>query len=334
MGFTEDQLKLAEQRVGTSLRGKYMLERVLGVGGMAAVFAGTHRNGMRVAIKVLHREVARIAEVKTSFLREGYIANRIDHPGVVRILDDDEDGDGTAFVVMELLDGTTIETEWTRAGKRLPPQTVAAIADKLLDVLDAAHSAGVIHRDIKPDNVFVTTSGEIKVFDFGIARLVDSVSMTKSGEMMGTPEFVAPEQAGGAVRDVDSRSDVFSVGAMMLTLLSGAYTQVARSSVEYLIFAATKPARSIFDVMPDVAGGLGHVIDVALSFDKAQRWAGAREMQIALRSAVGAFSQTERPPPIGLVSSGASVRPEVSGTGTVRMDIPRTIAVPLMRKKE
>ncbi len=313
-------LSAAQSRVGSSLRGKYLLERVLGVGGMAAVFAGSHRNGMRVAIKVLHEEVARIAEVKSRFLREGYIANRIDHPGVVRVVDDDEDVDGTAFIVMELLEGATVELEWNRAGKRMAPALVAAIADKLLDVLDAAHAAGVIHRDIKPDNVFMTTAGVIKVFDFGIARLVDSVSMTKSGEMMGTPEFVSPEQAGGAVRDVDTRSDIFSVGAMMLTLLSGQYTQVARTPYEYLVYAATKPARSIFQVLPNVEPRLGQVIDMALAFEKTQRWFSAKDMQAALRHAVGAASETERPPPPSLVPSMTSTEPHVTGTGTVRMD--------------
>jgi serine/threonine protein kinase len=279
-----DLLERAQKRVGTSLRGKYLLVRVLGVGGMAAVYEATHRNGARVAVKVLHREVAAIPEAKRRFLREGYIANQILHPSVVRIADDDEDADGTVFVVMELLEGRTLESELAAGGGWMSAPRVIAITDALLDVLEAAHAAGVVHRDIKPDNIFLTFGG-MKVLDFGIARLADSTNATKTGQMMGTAEFVAPEQAGGHVREIDGRTDLFSIGAMMFTLISGELVHQARTSIEYMVFAATKPARSVFDVMPGIEPGLADVIDVALAFDKEHRWASAKKMQTALRTA-------------------------------------------------
>ncbi len=285
MNELDELTRRAQSRVGQSLRGKYLLERLLGVGGMAAVYEATHRNGMRVAAKVLHKEIASDKGAKMRFLREGYVANRIGHPGVVKVLDDDEDTDGSAFIAMELLDGITLEREWSNAGQRLPLMRVVAILDELLDVLDAAHASGVIHRDVKPDNVFVTNAGPLKVLDFGIARIVDQSRVTRSGEMMGTPEFVSPEQAGGRVREVDARADLFSLGAVAFTLLTGEYTQIAKTAIERMIYAATKPARRLVDVAPAVHADIAHVIDVALSFAIEDRWASARAMRAALRSA-------------------------------------------------
>src|SRR5690242_18221863 len=112
MGLHASVSERAELRVGRSLRDKYLLERLLGTGGAAAVYAGRHRNGMRVAVKVLHPEIAEIEAARRRFLREGYIANKIEHPGVVRVLDDDEDADGTVFIAMELLEGQTLDVEW------------------------------------------------------------------------------------------------------------------------------------------------------------------------------------------------------------------------------
>ena len=331
-------LERAQRRVGTSLRGKYLLVRVLGVGGMAAVYEATHRNGARVAVKVLHREVAAIPEAKRRFLREGYIANQILHPSVVRITDDDEDADGTVFVVMELLDGRTLESELTAGGGRMSAPRVLAITDALLDVLEAAHAAGVV-------------LGGLKVLDFGIARLVESTSATQSGQMMGTAEFVAPEQAGGRVREIDGRTDLFSVGAMMFTLLSGQFVQQARTSMEYMIFAATKPARSIFDVMPGVDAGLANVIDVALAFDKERRWASAKHMQTALRAAAMGMEATVSATPAQenvqapyaeldrrQAASAQDRAPEIARTGTMRLgsqsiDSESEEAIPLKRKE-
>ncbi len=280
----------AQLRVGESLRGKYLLQRVVGVGAMAAVYEATHRNGTRVAVKILHREIAALGEIKKRFQREGYIANRIDHPSVVRVIDDDEDADGTVFIVMELLEGCTLESELATVGGKMAAPRVVAIADALLDVLDVAHAAGVVHRDIKPDNLFLTNNG-LKILDFGIARLMDLSSVTKSGQMMGTAEFISPEQAGGQ-HNVDGRSDLFSVGAMMFTMLSGKYVQEARTVLEYLVFAATKPARSISAVMPELDVGLAGVIDIALSFDKDRRFTTARQMQRALRVAAIGTQET------------------------------------------
>ncbi|HEY2370138.1 MAG TPA: serine/threonine-protein kinase [Polyangiaceae bacterium] len=314
MGLTEETRERANKRVGTMLRGdKYVLEQLLGAGAMGAVYGARHRNGMRVAIKVLHPELSRIEEIRRRFLREGYIANRVSHPGTVKVLDDDVDEDGTTFLVMELLEGRTLEAEWTAAGSKLSAIRVAQVAERVLAVVAAIHAEGIVHRDIKPDNVFLTTGGAIKVLDLGIARLVESRSATATGQMMGTPEFVAPEQAAGNVREIDGRTDLYSVGAMMFALITGEVVHPGRTGMEQMVFAATRPARSLLDVWPDAPPLLANVIDVALSFDKSKRWATAAEMQTALATSIPRL-------PDGLVApsrSAAAPPPAVGTTGTL-----------------
>jgi serine/threonine protein kinase len=290
----------AAQRVGTTLRrGKYTLDRILGVGAMGAVYSATHRNGMRVAVKVLHAELSNVEELRSRFLREGYIANRVQHSGLVRVLDDDVDDDGATFLVMDLLEGRTLGAEWDAAGRRLPPARVVALADAVLDVLAAIHAQGIVHRDVKPDNVFLTAEGGLKLLDLGLARLAES-SLTASGQMMGTPEFCAPEQAGGRVRDVDPRTDVYSVGAMMFTLMTGAVVHEAHTPMEAMVYAATRPARPLFDVWPDAPPALANVVDIAVAFDMDRRWRNADAMRTALGNALSMFaardSTSSRPP--------------------------------------
>lgn len=299
--MADDQLlERSRRRVGTSLRrGKYALTGMLGVGAMGAVYEAVHRNGMRVAIKVLHEELSRREDLRARFLREGYIANKVQHPGLVRVLDDDVDDDGATFLVMELLKGSTLTAEWEASGGVLAAPRVAEIATELLDVLDAVHAQGIVHRDIKPDNLFFTHEGQLKLLDLGIARLLLEERMTFSGQMMGTPEFVAPEQAGGRIREIDGRTDLYSVGALMFTLLSGREVHEARTPMEGMIFAATRPARSLREVWPGVPSALAQVVDVALCFEKERRWSSAAEMRTALGHAarfVSARPAAPRPP--------------------------------------
>src|SRR5580658_675100 len=213
----------ARARVGSAINPKYRLERLIGSGGMAAVYLGSHRNGNRVAIKVLHPHVAIDAELRDRFLREGYVANKVDHRGAVRVLDDDTAEDGTVFLVMELLEGETLDARFERSGRRLGAREVCEFAHQLLDVLAAAHSKGVVHRDIKPENLFLTSEGVVKVLDFGIARLREAGgahAATQTGRMIGTPAFMPPEQALGRSKEIDGQTDLWAVGATMFTLVS------------------------------------------------------------------------------------------------------------------
>jgi serine/threonine-protein kinase len=278
-------LMRAQGRVGRALRDKYTLHRLIGVGGTAAVYEATHRNGMRVAVKVLHPEIAEDANAKRRFLREGYIANRIDHPGVVRILDDDEDADGTTFISMELLRGRTLDDERT-PGVPFGVERSIDVVSRVLDVLAAAHRAKIVHRDVTPANVFLVHDGAVKVLDFGIARLLDHPRTTPTGDAMGTAEFVAPEQARGRNGEIDARSDVYAAGAILFTLLTGRYVHSTKNPLERLVLAATTSAPAIRSAMPGLSDDLAHVVDIALSFERGQRWESAGAMRQALREAV------------------------------------------------
>jgi serine/threonine protein kinase len=287
-----DLLARALGRVGDVLRGKYRLDSVLGVGGMAVVYAATHRNKKRFAVKMLHRELSLEPEIRARFLREGYAANSVEHPDAVAVLDDDVDEEGAAFLVMELLDGETAEELCARSGEKLPLAVAVSIGHRVLDVLASAHAHGVVHRDVKPANLFLTRRGEVKLLDFGVARVRDAAASqaTQTGAVMGTAGFMAPEQALGRTPDVDALTDVWAVGATVFSLASGQRVHEGDSAQETIVLAATQPAPSLANVVAGAPPAIVQVIDRALSFDKAARWPGAIAMREALRVAsVGAF---------------------------------------------
>jgi eukaryotic-like serine/threonine-protein kinase len=285
MSLAPDAVHRIQNRVGTTVRNKYRLDGLLGAGGMGAVYAATHRNGSRVALKVLHPELARLEDIRARFLREGYVANRIPHPGVTRVIDDDDDeAERTVFLVLELLEGETLQARTTRLGGRLTLAEALVNVDRLLDVLAAAHEQGVVHRDVKPDNAFLTVDGRFKILDFGIARLLDGTGATRSGQLLGTPAFMSPEQANGRVREIDGRSDVWSVGAVLFALLTGAEVHVGSTPSEQMIYAATQTARPIQSLAPWLAPDVAFVINRSLAFERDRRWPTARAMQLALRA--------------------------------------------------
>jgi serine/threonine protein kinase len=310
----DPQATRARVRLGTVLQDKWKLESVIGVGGMAAVYAATHRNGKRVAVKMLHAEFCHDTEIRSRFLQEGYAANTIQHEGAVSVLDDDLGPDGSAFIVMEMLEGETVEQRWERSGQRLPVGDVLWIAEQLLDVLVAAHAKSVVHRDIKPENLFVTKAGALKVLDFGIAKVFEQrqtrQSTTRAGMVMGTPAFMAPEQALAHWDEVDGRTDLWAVGATMFMLLSGRHVHEAQSSQEQLILSATAPAPTLASVATGVPRQVAAIVDRALVFDRMGRWHDAAAMQSAVRTVLDAIAGTEpavasaRRPSTTLLGSG------------------------------
>jgi eukaryotic-like serine/threonine-protein kinase len=288
MGEAETSAKQqAEERIGTILREKWCLDQLLGLGGMAAVYSATHRNGKRAAIKILHPDAARIRDLKARFLREGYLANKVGHPGAVSILDDDIDPDGTVFLVMELLEGETVEQRWQRE-ERLPWREVLLIADQILDVLMAAHAKQIVHRDLKPGNLFIHADGSIKILDFGIARLgVLHTDRDDTGPhvSLGTPGFMPPEQARGRTAEIDEQSDLWALGATMFAVLSGQHVHEAETANEQLLKAMTEPAAALVERAPEVPRAVRDIVDRALRFEKTERWASAAAMQRAIRDA-------------------------------------------------
>ncbi len=278
----EEVLEQARARVGRTC-GKYRVDRLIGIGGMASVFEGTHlRNANRVALKILHRDLARKADTRARFLREGYAANSVGHPGAVRVLDDDEAEDGSIFLVMELLDGETLDARFERSRGRVRVSEVVALVVDVLDVLTAAHRNGVVHRDIKPENLFLTREGKVKLLDFGIARLKTlSPTRTAGDASFGTPAFMSPEQALGRTEEVDAQSDIWAVGATAFLLLSGRYVHQSPTAAEMIVRRGSVPAPKLAS-LARVPPGIAAVIDRALAFDRAERWPSAQAMRDAL----------------------------------------------------
>lgn len=279
----------ARARVGSVLDGKWTLETLLGVGGMAAVYAARHRNGARAAVKLLHADLARHADVRERFRREGYAANRVEHPGAVRVLDDDivttgVDA-GTAYLVMELLEGESMQDRVERA-PMMDELEFLHIASAVLDVLKAAHARGVVHRDLKPENIFLVAAekaasagARVKVLDFGLARLLDGQAITTYGLALGTPSFMSPEQAGGRIDEIDGRTDLFALAATGFRLRAGRRIHEARNPVDLVSKMASLPAPRLREVAGDVSDAYARVIDRALEFRRDDRYESAAAMK-------------------------------------------------------
>jgi serine/threonine-protein kinase len=289
--------RAAERRLGQTLNGKWSLVRLIDVGGTASVHEAVHRRGPRAAIKILHATFNDNVEVRRRFLREGYVANKIGHPGAVAILDDDVAEDGSPYLVMELLEGESLSRRLARIGGRLTYREMLGVAGQLLDILEMAHANGVVHRDIKPGNILLTNAGHAKLLDFGFARVRDGIISTVptlSGIVMGTPGYMAPEQARGQPDEIDGRTDIFGVGAVLFRALTGRPVHDGPTLLDALMAAMKEAAPSLASALPGAMPALVSVVDRALAFDKGDRWRNAREMRTALSAVYSSLRQ--RPP--------------------------------------
>lgn len=289
-GLVEDSSsdidRRALSRVGTTIGERWRLTSLLGVGGMAAVYAAERVAGDGpdvAAIKMLHPELSADSFIRKRFVREGYVANSIAHPGAVKVYDNAEAEDGSLYLEMELLDGMTLEDRCDSAG-RLPVDEVIDLVHQLLSVLEDAHARNILHRDLKPENLFLTVDGELKVLDFGIARIRqgDGRGTTQTGDVMGTPLFMAPEQARGRWDEVDVRSDLWAVGAVAFTLLAGRPVHITKTSTEALVKVVTEPVVPLSLVVDGLPRLLTDWVDRALAFEKQQRFDDATTMRLAL----------------------------------------------------
>ena len=208
--------------VGQLLDGSYEVLRVIGEGGMGKVYEARHTrlHTKRFAVKLLHHELARQPEVVTRFQREAEAASVLTHPNVVGVYDVNTSADGRPYIVAELLQGEDLGSYLDRLGK-LPSVEAVHIVRQVCHALGAAHSSGIVHRDVKPENVFLAgPNATVKVLDFGISKVAEtSDGLTKTGTVMGTPDYMAPEQARGD--RVDSRADIYAVGAILYRALTG-----------------------------------------------------------------------------------------------------------------
>jgi len=312
----DDEESRLKAREGSVLDGKWTLERLLGSGGMAAVYMARHRNGARAAVKILHPALARNQEIRERFSREGYAANQVEHPGAVRVLDDDVIADGpdkgTAYIVMELLvDGESLQDRLER-GPPMGELEFLRVADGVLEVLDAAHARGVVHRDLKPENLFLVgppnaaDAPQVKILDFGLARLLQNQTITTHGLALGTPSFMSPEQAAGRIAEIDGRTDLFALAATGFRLRAGRRIHEADNPVELVMKMSKVPAPRLATVAPGVSEPFARVIDRALEFRREDRYETAaamiKDVRLAIKQLEAGMGATQvakplRPPP-------------------------------------
>ena len=300
--------------VGKVLDGKYRLVRLIGKGGMGSVYEAEHTViDRRVAVKLLNPEYADEGDIVERFVREAKAASAIGHPNIIDIQDVGED-DGKTYIVMELLEGTSLSALVKSLG-RLEPSHAVAIARQVADGLQAAHEKGIVHRDLKADNVFIARDArlgeQVRILDFGISKVMetDGTDLTQTGAVMGTPHYMAPEQVRGE-KDVDERIDVWALGVMLYEMLTGMYPFPGTRTPEVLVKILTEP---MADLEPDLPDDLVEVVERALEKDRDARYASVAEMSKALQP---------------LHASSPTLPPDV-----IRMGLDETVATPSAQPK-
>jgi serine/threonine protein kinase len=309
--------------LGTTI-GSYAIAAKIGVGGMGSVYRGVHPEIQSlVAIKVLSHESACDAEVVRRFFEEARSVNLVRHQNIVNILDLAWLPDGRPYIVMEYLDGVSLKTIIRR--NPLSVQEACRIAVALLDALAAAHDRAVLHRDVKPDNVILSSFGRVTLVDFGIAKISAvsaSAPRTETGVILGTPHYMSPEQAQG--RPVDVGTDIYAMGIVLYEMLTGTRPFRGDSIFEILrchIEQAPRPPSQLV-AMP---AALEDIIMVSLSKDTQQRFRSARAMQNALlRVSPSATSALNNPSP----SSARTVPPSVDNLASIQVTVPWVNATP------
>ncbi len=300
---------------GQVVGGKYRIVRLIGDGGMGSVFEARHEVlCSTVALKFLHPELTSRTGLAERFLQEARVSASIQSPHVTRVIDVDQTTEGTPYIVMEHLVGETLQQVLDRQLKLARDQAVD-YGLQILSGLEAAHALGVVHRDLKPDNVFVTvTAGGplLKLLDFGIAKLRQAHEfqrgLTRPGVVMGTPEYMAPEQFYAAER-VDHRADIYSLGAMLYELLSGLRPAYGDDVNQILAQVALGRVKPLLEHEPELPPGLAGVVHRALDADPERRFANATEMRLELAQFAGQLSHAGR---LAATPEPASVAPPPS----------------------
>ncbi len=255
------------------LSGRYRLEAKLGSGGMSTVYLALDEVLDRpVAIKLLHREISEEADQLERFRREARAAARLSHPNLVGVIDAGED-DGRPYIVFEYIEGRTLKRRLQEEG-RLPIDEAVAYAIEIGRGLTAAHARKLVHRDVKPQNVLIDPDGRAKVTDFGIARSLESKGLTATGRVLGTTDYVSPEQAMG--EDVDERSDVYSLGVVLYEMLTGDVPFRAETQVGVAMKHVNEPMPDVQTKRPEVSAAVASVVDRATTKDPRDRYGTRR----------------------------------------------------------
>ena len=286
---------------GAIVAGKYRLDAVIGEGGMGAVWAATHTGlGQAVAIKFISKEFITSSEALRRFDSEAKAAAQLRSRHVVQVFDNGTLEDGTPYIAMELLRGENVHGRVHRAGP-VPLNESIEILSQCCKALSRAHAAGIVHRDIKPDNIFLTQTDEegilVKVLDFGIAKFASSPSdhsSTRTGAVLGTPLYMSPEQARG-LKTIDYRTDIYSLGLVAYTMLTGNLAFSSESFGDLLVQICTAPLPSLCANAPWLPAAMELWFQRACARDPASRFASAQELADALRAAAGASRASALP---------------------------------------
>ncbi len=278
--------------IGHALHGKYRLVRLLGDGGMGAVYEAMHeRLGTRVAIKILHVEIASRPGIVERFLQEARVSAQIRSAHVAQVIDVDRTAEGDAYMVMELLEGETLLALLERE-RKLSVGVACAFTLQILEALEAAHALNVVHRDLKPENVFVTHGTRkttVKLIDFGIAKVRRddaSANLTMAGVTMGTAEYMAPEQAFSADR-ADARSDLYAVGVMLYEMLSGTRPVTGDDPRVNAIKIERGEIKPLVHALPSVPPPIAGFVHRAMAARPEMRFQSAAEMRLGLEKLIG-----------------------------------------------
>lgn len=277
----------AVARIGNTIAGKYRLNRLIGVGGIGAVYAAVHQfTGRHVALKLLDPSVASYEGYAARFLREARAAAEIGHPAICDVIDAGQEADGSLYLALELLEGRTLEAAIEASDLRF--DELIRVGVQLLEGLAAAHDRGIVHRDIKPDNVFLLWDAEgelrVKLLDFGVAKNTKGgpeVFTTQQGAILGTPYYMSPEQAAG--ESVDARADVWSAGAVLFHAFTGRPPFEEETYNKLIAKLLNHDPPRLREVRPDLPEWLATVVDGALQRDLGARWQSARTMAEFLR---------------------------------------------------
>ncbi|MCA1815712.1 MAG: protein kinase [Acidobacteria bacterium] len=282
-------VKTGDSLLGKTLAGKYRIEERISEGGMGTVYRATHvLMEKTVAVKVLHPSLAADEKIVARFTREAKAASRISHPHALNVTDFGEAEDGVVFMVMEYLSGRTLKRV-VREGGPMPLARVIAIARQIAGALDAAHAEGVVHRDLKSDNIMLTetTGGEdwAKVLDFGIAKIKEpdghDPELTAPNLIIGTPQYMSPEQCSQAA-EIDARSDIYSFGVILFEMLAGHVPFTGESATAIMLKQLQEPPPSVLEERKDLPAAVGVVIARALSKRPEDRQQSASELVEAL----------------------------------------------------
>src|SRR5437870_2326972 len=260
---------------GGVLGGRYEILELLGEGGMGAVYKARDRELDRwVALKVIRPELANQQEVLRRFKQELILARQVTHKNVIRIFDLGE-ADGIKFISMDFIEGQDLRGLLRQKG-RLTPEESTAIIVQVCQALEAAHAEGVVHRDLKPQNIMLDSQGRATVMDFGIARSMELTGMTQTGALLGTPDYMSPEQAKG--QEVDARSDLFTLGIIFYELLTGKTPYRADTVLGTLLKRTQERARPPHELDPDLPRYLSDVVVRCLEIDPQLRYQSASEI--------------------------------------------------------